>query len=238
MLEAVTFVNQIFRNFGWNDSVKSFFCIVGTSWMGWGRVEWYWHTGMSYLTSLNTQLFKNIAYVGSFGHILFNLIFNVNSNLAESSANCSAQCMYSLRSYPADQSARNISIDWTSGCFYRLIRSVPFLTVALVNRGFGWDSGRSHGGCWCSHQGSRPIGVSCTSESSQLVFVQGSAIPNRHPTPSLSSQYLTDRDGKMPETPINVPRSNPKDTQRPSKCLKATQTLKFEFDKKIRLLLI
>ena len=45
--------------------------------------------GMSYLTSLNTQLFKNIAYVGSFGHILFNLIFNVNSNLAESSTNCS-----------------------------------------------------------------------------------------------------------------------------------------------------
>ena len=45
---------------------------------------------MSYLTSLNTQLFKNIAYVGSFGHILFNLNFNVNSNLAESSANCSA----------------------------------------------------------------------------------------------------------------------------------------------------
>ena len=89
MLEAATFVNQIFRNFGWNDSVKSFFCIVGTSWMGWGRVEWHWHMGMSYLTSLNTQLFKNIAYVGSFGHILFNLIFNVNSNLAESSANCS-----------------------------------------------------------------------------------------------------------------------------------------------------
>ena len=45
--------------------------------------------GMSYLTSLNTQLIKNIAYVGSFGHILFNHIFNVNSNLAESSANCS-----------------------------------------------------------------------------------------------------------------------------------------------------
>ena len=45
--------------------------------------------GMLYLTSLNTQLFKNIAYVGSFGHILFNLIFNVNSNLAESRANCS-----------------------------------------------------------------------------------------------------------------------------------------------------
>ena len=47
--------------------------------------------GMSYLTSLNTQLFKNIAYVGSFGHILFNFIFNVNSNLAESSANCSGE---------------------------------------------------------------------------------------------------------------------------------------------------
>ena len=46
---------------------------------------------MSYLTSLNTQLFKNIAYVGSFDHILFNLIFNVNSNLAESSANCSGR---------------------------------------------------------------------------------------------------------------------------------------------------
>ena len=45
--------------------------------------------GMSYLTSLNTQLFKNIAYDRSFDHILFNLIFNVNSNLAESSANCS-----------------------------------------------------------------------------------------------------------------------------------------------------
>ena len=45
--------------------------------------------GMSYLRSLNTQLFKNIAYVGSFCHILFNLIFNVNSNLTESSVNCS-----------------------------------------------------------------------------------------------------------------------------------------------------
>ena len=53
MLVPVTFVNQIFRNFAWNDDVKSFFCIVGTSWMGWGRVEWYWHMGMSYLTSLN-----------------------------------------------------------------------------------------------------------------------------------------------------------------------------------------
>ena len=34
MLVPVTFVNLIFRNFAWNDDVKSFFCIVGTSWMG------------------------------------------------------------------------------------------------------------------------------------------------------------------------------------------------------------
>ena len=60
---AVTFVNLIFRNFGCNDNVKSFFFIVGTSWMGLGRVEWDWHIGMSYLTSL-----KNIAYVGSLKH--------------------------------------------------------------------------------------------------------------------------------------------------------------------------
>ena len=61
-LVPATFVNQIFLNFAGNDDVKSFFCIVGTSWMGWGRVEWYWHMGMSYLTSFNPQLFKNIAY--------------------------------------------------------------------------------------------------------------------------------------------------------------------------------
>ena len=77
---AATFVKVIFRNFGWDDNVKSFF---------W--VEWYSQMGMSYLTSLNTQLFKNIAYVGPTllglsSILLFNLIFNVNSNLAESSA--------------------------------------------------------------------------------------------------------------------------------------------------------
>ena len=66
---------RIFRNFTWNDDVKSFFCIVGMSWMGWGRVEWYWHMAMSYLTSLNTQLFKNIAYVGSFGHYPVQITF-------------------------------------------------------------------------------------------------------------------------------------------------------------------
>ena len=46
-----------------------------TSWIGWGRVEWDWHMGMSYLTSLNTQLFKNIAYVGSFGHYPVQITF-------------------------------------------------------------------------------------------------------------------------------------------------------------------
>ena len=74
-LDAATFVNQIFRNFGWNDNVKSSFWIVGTSWMGWGRVEWHWHMGMSYLTSLNTQLLKNIAYVGSLGHYPVQITF-------------------------------------------------------------------------------------------------------------------------------------------------------------------
>ena len=68
-------MNKIFRNFGWNDNVKSFFCIVGMSWMGWGWVEWHWHMGMSYLTSLNTQLFKNITYVGSFGHYPVQIAF-------------------------------------------------------------------------------------------------------------------------------------------------------------------
>ena len=70
----VTFFTQ-FRNFAWNDDKKSFFCIVGTSWMGWGRVEWDWHMGMSYLTSLNPQLFKNIAYVGSFKHFSVQLFY-------------------------------------------------------------------------------------------------------------------------------------------------------------------
>ena len=49
----------IFRNFAWNDDLKSFF--AGSSW----RVLTH---GMSYLTSLNPQLFKNVAYVWSFKH--------------------------------------------------------------------------------------------------------------------------------------------------------------------------
>ena len=74
-LLPVTLVNLIFRNFAWNDDVKSFFCIVGTSWMGLVRVDWHWHMGMSYLTSLNPQLIKNIAYVGSFEHFSVQLFF-------------------------------------------------------------------------------------------------------------------------------------------------------------------
>ena len=89
MLVPVTFVNQIFRNFGWNDNVKSFFCIVGTSWMGWGRVEWYWQMGMSYLTSLNAQLSKNIAYVGSFKHFSVQLFLHVFCKSTKTSANSS-----------------------------------------------------------------------------------------------------------------------------------------------------
>ena len=48
---------------------------MGTSWRGWRRVEWDWHMRMSYLTSLNPQLFENIAYVGSFKYFLFNLFY-------------------------------------------------------------------------------------------------------------------------------------------------------------------
>ena len=45
--------------------------------MGWGQVEWDWHMGMSYLTSLNPHLFKNIAYVGSFEHFSVQLFLHV-----------------------------------------------------------------------------------------------------------------------------------------------------------------
>ena len=52
--------------------------IVGTSWIGWGQVKWDGHMWMSYLTSLNPQVFQNIAYLGSFKHfvlICFTCIF-------------------------------------------------------------------------------------------------------------------------------------------------------------------
>ena len=31
--------------------------------MGWGRVEWYGHMGMTYLTSLDPQLFLQIEHM-------------------------------------------------------------------------------------------------------------------------------------------------------------------------------
>ena len=45
--------------------------------------------GMSYLTSLNTQLFKNIAYVGSFGHYPVQITLHVFCSLFFSAHNSS-----------------------------------------------------------------------------------------------------------------------------------------------------
>ena len=72
---ACKFCEPYFQEFCLKWWRKELFCIVGTSLMGCGRVEWYWHMGMSYLTSLNPQLFKNIAYVGSFEHFSVQLFF-------------------------------------------------------------------------------------------------------------------------------------------------------------------
>ena len=71
----------------WTRLVQSFICIVWTSWMVCGQVEWDWHMGMSYLTSLNPQLSKNIAYVGSFKHFSVQLILHVFCNSSKTSAN-------------------------------------------------------------------------------------------------------------------------------------------------------
>ena len=59
--------------------------------------------GTSFLASLITQLFKNIAYVESFGHVLFNLMFKVNSNLTGSSASCSASHLEHLPTSEIEQ---------------------------------------------------------------------------------------------------------------------------------------
>ena len=45
----------------------------------WGRVEWDWHMEMSYLTSVNPQLFKNIAYVGYF-HVFCPFIYSTHNS--------------------------------------------------------------------------------------------------------------------------------------------------------------
>ena len=45
--------------------------------------------GMSYLTSLNSQLLKDIAYVGSFKHFSVQLFLHVFCNSTKTSANSS-----------------------------------------------------------------------------------------------------------------------------------------------------
>ena len=60
---------------------RSFFAL-------WGRVELA--GAESYLTSLNPQLFKNIAYVGSFEHFFVQFFLHVCCNSTKTSANSSA----------------------------------------------------------------------------------------------------------------------------------------------------
>ena len=94
------FVNLIFA---WNDDVKSNFCIVG-------RVEWYWHIRMSYLTSLNPQLFKNIAYVGVFKHVSVQHVFCNSTKSIASSIVIGLITLYVLYS----ARSTNLSIMWMS----------------------------------------------------------------------------------------------------------------------------
>ena len=74
---ASNFCEPNFKEFRLKWWRKELFCIVWTSWMGWGRVEWHWHMGMSYLTSLNPELLKNIAYVGFSSIFLLNFFLHV-----------------------------------------------------------------------------------------------------------------------------------------------------------------
>ena len=48
----------MFRNFVCKSSLHHHFCSVRMSLMGWGRIEWDWHMGMSYLRSLYPQLWR------------------------------------------------------------------------------------------------------------------------------------------------------------------------------------
>ena len=82
----VTFVTLIFRNFPWNDDVKSFICTVGMSWMSWGRVEWYWHLRMSYLTSLDHQVLKKYSICWVFRALSVQLFLHEFCNSTNSSA--------------------------------------------------------------------------------------------------------------------------------------------------------
>ena len=69
-LGPVTFVNQFFRNFSWNDDVKCYFCIVGPSWMG------STHGNVIFGLELNTQLLKIQHRLGLSSIFLFNFFFS------------------------------------------------------------------------------------------------------------------------------------------------------------------
>ena len=74
-LVPVTFVNLIFRNFAWNDDVKSFFLHCRMSWM----VLTPWNVIFDILEPSDFQ--KNIAYIGSFEHFsvqLFSCILQID----------------------------------------------------------------------------------------------------------------------------------------------------------------
>ena len=89
-----------------------------------------------------------------------------------------------------------------------------------------------------------------TREAAQLVFLAPASLPNwclcrgrqspiatqHHHSPANISRTGMEKCRKPQSMYLGV-RQNTPNSQRPSKCLKATQTLKFEFDKKIRFLL-
>ena len=76
---------QEFRMKWWR---KELFLHCGAG-IGWGWVEWDWHMGMSYFTSLNPQLFRNIAYVGFFKHVSVQLFSHVFCNSTKTITNSS-----------------------------------------------------------------------------------------------------------------------------------------------------
>ena len=102
-----TFVNLIFRNFACNDDLKTFFCIVGTSWIGRCRVEWDWHMGMTYLTSLNPQLPKKKHMLGISIIFLFNFFYIYFATRPRPSK------VYQNPSISWTKKIKVISCDWT-----------------------------------------------------------------------------------------------------------------------------
>ena len=85
-----TFVNLVFQEFLLNWWSNLLFCIVGTSWMGWGRVEWDWHMGMSYIFD-TLDAFQKYCMWWVF-HAFFSSSFflHVFYNLTKSLTNSSA----------------------------------------------------------------------------------------------------------------------------------------------------